>query len=283
MVPFEKLGIVAGRGDLPLKVAQRASSMGVDVTVLILKDQADPTLYQNQYACHVIRMGAAQASIDLVRSLGIRDLVFVGAVNRPSLFELRPDKKALTIVGSSLMKLGDDGLLRSVISYLEEKEGLVVHPIHTILDDIMPETGQLGALVVPSEVQADIDKGCAVLNAMAGLDIGQAVVVQNGVILGVEAAEGTDSLIERCGHLKRAGREGGPGPVLVKLSKRQQTERADLPTIGPNTISVAARAGFSGVVIQAGRSLLVSKAETIAAADAAGLFLLAVTDGDDTK
>jgi hypothetical protein len=221
-------------------------------------------------------MGAAQAAIDLVRSLGIRDLVFVGAVNRPSLFELRPDKKAMTIVGSSLLKLGDDGLLRSVITYLEEKEGLFVHPIPTILDDIMPDSGQLGAHAVPVERQADIEKGRAVLTAMASLDIGQGVVVQDGVILGVEAAEGTDALIRRCGALKRDGQ----GPVLVKLSKQQQTERADLPTIGPDTISTAADSGFSGIVIQAGRSLLVSKSETIEAADAAGLFILAVTDTD---
>ncbi|MDF1748635.1 MAG: UDP-2,3-diacylglucosamine diphosphatase LpxI [Alphaproteobacteria bacterium] len=279
MVPFEKLGIVAGRGDLPLKLADRAKSMGVDVTILVIKDQADPALYEGLYPHHVIRMGAAQASIDLVRSLGIRDLVFVGAVNRPSLFELRPDKKALTIVGSSLLKLGDDGLLRSVINFLEEKEGLFVHPIHTILDDIMPETGQLGTHAVPDGTQADIEKGRAVLTAMASLDIGQAVVMQNGVVLGVEAAEGTDALIMRCGELRRDGQ----GPVLVKLSKRQQTERADLPTIGPDTVTAAAKAGFSGIVIQAGRSLLVSKAETIATADKAGLFLLAVTDSEDVS
>lgn len=275
--PFEKLAIVAGRGALPRQVAERARSMGVEVLILALRDQANPDDFRPDFEVEPIRLGGAQHAIDLVKSNGISDLIFVGGVHRPSMLGLRPDAKAAKILGRGLLGLGDDGLLRAIIVYLREKEGLVVHPIHAIMDDIRPEPGCLSRHPVPDDAQMDIEKGRLVLNAMAHLDIGQAVVVQGGMVLGIEAAEGTDALIARCAALRREG----PGPVLVKLSKPSQTESADLPTVGPETLRRAAESGFRGVVIEAGRSLLVDRNETLSAAESGGLFLLAIP-GPDT-
>jgi len=251
--------------------------MDIEVLILALRDQANPDDFKPDFAVEPIRLGGAQHAIDLVKARDIADLIFVGGVHRPSMLGLRPDAKAARILGRGLLGLGDDGLLRSIIDYLREKEGLVVHPIHVILTDIRPEPGCLSRHSVPDDAQVDIEKGRQVLNVMARLDIGQAVVVQGGMVLGVEAAEGTDALIARCATLKR----DGPGPVLVKLSKPYQTESADLPTIGPETLRRAAEAGFRGVVVEAGRSLLVDRNQTLAAAEATGLFLVAVP-GQDT-
>lgn len=273
---IQKLGILAGRGTLPRAVAERARAKGIDVTVLVLRDQGNPDDFKHDFPTETVRIGGAGAAMAILRRAGIRDLVFVGGVRRPSLAELRPDATALRILGGRLLSLGDDGLLRRIIAHLETHEGFRVHPIDAILDDLRPEHGTLGSVEPPADAAGDIRRGQALLAALSAEDVGQSVAIQNGLVLGIEAIEGTDALIERCAGLKRAGR----GPVLVKMSKREQTERADLPTIGPETVRNAAAAGFSGIAMEAGRSLLVERESACAAADATGLFLIAVPAWD---
>lgn len=267
-----KLGILAGRGTLPRAVAERARDRGIEVLVLVLRDQGDPAVYRDDFPTEVVRIGAAGTAMEILRREGIRDLVFVGGVRRPSLAELRPDATALRILGGRLLSLGDDGLLRRIIAHLEAHEGFRIHPIDAILDDLRPESGTLGRVEPCADAMGDIQRGQALLAALSAEDVGQSVAIQNGLVLGIEAIEGTDALIARCGALKREGR----GPVLVKMSKHGQTERADLPTIGPETVHNAVQAGFSGIALEAGRSLLVERDAAREAADAAGLFLIAV-------
>jgi len=144
-----------------------------------------------------------------------------------------------------------------------------------VLDDLKPAAGVLGRHR-PDEVAAeDLERGRAVLRAMSTADIGQAVVVQQGMVLGVEAIEGTDALIDRCGGLRR----DGPGGVLVKLPKQGQEKRTDLPTIGPDTVARATAAGLRGIAVAAGATIIVRREDVVQAADAAGLFLVAVETG----
>lgn len=271
-LPFKKLAIIAGEGDIPLEVAQQAARQGVEVHILAVKGHADPALYQDQFPTHTIRMGALKANLAIMNAAGIRDLIMVGAVRRPSLLELAPDRMALKVLSRGALKRGDDGLLRAIIDYLEQSQGIQVHGLGSVLNDVSPEEGVLGLVSPDAQALEDIARGRAVLMALADQDVGQAVVVQETLVLGVEGVEGTDDLVRRCSSLKREG----AGPILVKLKKPSQTTRADLPTVGPDTIRAAAKEGYSGIALEAGGSILVQRDICIQEADAAGLFLIAV-------
>jgi len=154
-----------------------------------------------------------------------------------------------------------------------ESEGFHVVSVDSILADALAPAGPLGTLRPDAEAEADITLGVKAALALGALDIGQAVVVQQGLVLGVEAIEGTDALIERCATLSREG----PGGVLVKGAKPGQERRADLPTVGPRTVTRAQAAGLRGIAVEAGATLLLDRDEMAATADRAGLFVIGVT------
>ncbi len=266
------LGILAGGGEVPLRVARTARAAGRPVLVVALEGWADPAHFAG-LPLIVARLGAAGAIMDRLRAEGITELVLTGRASRPSLLALRPDAggvRLLARIGRAAFA-GDDGLLRATAAALEA-EGFRVVPVQQVLRDIMPEAGLLAGSAPDAVARADIARGIAVLRAMGDVDVGQAVVVQQGLVLGVEAIEGTDALLARCAGLRREG----PGGVLVKLSKPGQDRRVDLPTIGPVTIQGAASTGLRGIVVEAGGSILVNRPATLADAETAGLFLLAI-------
>jgi len=197
----------------------------------------------------------------------------VGPVRRPSFLDLRPDAagaRLLARIGRAAFA-GDDGLLKAVVRVLGE-EGFTVVGAHEILTEVLGPRGLLSQAAPDAQALADIERGTAVARALGAADVGQCCVVQQGLVLAVEAFEGTDAMLARAGTLRRPG----PGGVLVKLVKPGQDRRADLPTIGPDTIRAAAAAGLRGVAFEAGGTMLAERAATIAAADTAGLFLLGV-------
>ena len=165
--------------------------------------------------------------------------------------------------------LGDDGLLKAVIKLLET-EGFRVRGAEEIVEGLLAQGGLYGRHRPDAQAESDIARGVAVVRALGAVDVGQAAVVQQGIVLGVEAAEGTDALLSRCADLRREG----PGGVLVKLKKPDQERRVDLPTLGRKPLSAAAAAGLRGIAFEAGSCLLLDAAEMTAAADDAGLFLL---------
>lgn len=274
-----KLGIVAGGGELPRRVVDRCLAEGRPFFVFAVEGAATPGAYDD--VPHAwFRLGAAGACLRRAQAEAIQDLLLVGPVKRPSLAALRPDATALRIltrIGSRA--LGDDGLLRALIAHLEREYGWRVIGLEDVLgDELTPAPGRLGRHAPDATSRQDIARGRAVLAAMAAADVGQAVVVQDGIVLGVEAIEGTDALIARCGELRR----DGPGGVLVKFAKAGQELRADMPTLGPHTVERARDAGLRGIALEAGRTLLVDRARMIELADAAGLFLVALApDGSD--
>jgi hypothetical protein len=144
-----------------------------------------------------------------------------------------------------------------------------------LLGGLKPAEGCLGRHRPDAEAEADIARGVEVLAALGAADVGQAVVVQQGMVLGVEAIEGTDALIARCAGLRREG----PGGVLVKLAKPGQETRADLPTIGPDTVRRAAEAGLRGIAVGADAAIVLDRDTLVRLADEAGLFVIAVKAG----
>jgi hypothetical protein len=185
---------------------------------------------------------------------------------------IRPDWRAAKFFAKvGYRMLGDDGLFSAIAKELEI-EGFRVVGAHELLDTASAPEGPLGRLAPDADADADIARGIAIARAVGALDIGQAVVVQQGLVLGVEAIEGTDALLRRCAGLRR----DGPGGVLVKVEKPGQESRIDRPTVGPQTVRLAAEAGLRGIAVEAGATLLVDRDEVIRAADAAGLFVVGV-------
>ena len=264
------LGILAGGGRLPAQVAAAAQAAGRAVFIVGLEGFAEKQVIA-PWPHEIIRMGAVGRILGALRTHGCHDLVMIGPVRRPSIFDLRPDAEGAKIaarIGRAAFG-GDDGLLAAVVKVLGD-EGFRVLGAHEIFQAALGPRGILSRTEPDAQAMADIERGVAVARLLGSADVGQGCVVQLGIVLAVEAVEGTDAMLSRCGDLKRAG----PGGVLVKVVKPGQERRADLPTIGPDTIHNAAAAGLRGVAFEAGATILADREASVAAANAAGLFLL---------
>jgi len=265
------LGILAGAGDLPLRLIDACRASGQEVFVLALAGEGDAARFDGVPHASV-RLGAAAEALRILRENGVGELVLAGRVKRPSLASLRPDWRAAKLFARiGLRALGDNGLLGAVIQELEA-EGFRVVGVDSLLASLLAPEGALGAVAPDEQARIDIARGLEVARALGGVDVGQSVVVQQGIVLGVEAAEGTDALVERVGGLRLEG----PGGVLVKIAKPGQERRADLPVIGVATVVGCARAGLRGIAVEAGAALVIDRAGVIEAADRAGLFVLGI-------
>lgn len=219
-------------------------------------------------------LGSVGRILDALKGSGTSEVVLAGAVRRPSLASLGLDRRGLAMAASVAVRGGgDDGILRRIVAELEG-EGFRVVGVGDVLTDLAAPLGPLGRIGCDAEAEADIRRGRAVAAALGDLDVGHGVVVQQGRVLGVEAAEGTDALLARCKGLRLEGRGG----VLVKLVKRGQDRRVDLPAIGPRTVRGAIEAGLGGIAVSAGATLVIDREAVARDADAAGLFVVGIAD-----
>jgi UDP-2,3-diacylglucosamine hydrolase len=265
-----KLGILAGGGELPRRLAQACRASGRSYHLIAFQGEADAASLAGE-PHDWTELAQVGRTLGLLRDRGCEDVVLAGRVRRPALRSLVPDARGALLMAKLLprMMLGDDGLLRVVVGELEG-EGFHVVGAESIIGGLLMPLGQLGRIAPDEGAQADIVRGRAVALALGAADVGQAVIVQQGIVLGVEAIEGTDALIDRCRGLHRPG----PGGVLVKLRKPDQDRRVDLPAIGPDTVRHATAGGLVGIAAEAGGTLLIDREAATAAADAAGLFLI---------
>lgn len=266
-----RLGIIAGGGGLPRRLIESCRAAGRDFFVLALAGAAEPEMISG--VPHAwCRLGAAATGLALLRENQVTELVLAGGIRRPSLAALRPDWRAAKLLARiGYRTLGDDGLLSAVVKELEG-EGFRVIGADQLLDRALVSAGPLGRMQPDAQAEADIERGLRVARALGALDIGQAVIVQQGLVLGVEAIEGTDELLRRCAMLRR----NGPGGVLVKAEKPGQEHRADRPTIGPRTVELAAQTGLRGIAIEAYSTIVLDHDEVVETADRAGLFVVAI-------
>jgi DUF1009 family protein len=269
------LGIICGGGAFPLVVAEAALKAGRKVFLLPIYGFAEASV--ERYPHEWIHIGAFGKLSGALRRNGCRQVVFVGTVLRPSIATLRVDWGSLKLLPRVLgmFRGGDDHLLTSVGRIFEE-HGFELVGAHEIAPDILVPPGVLGGHQPGSE---DIDAahfGQEVVRALGPFDIGQGVVVGGRRVLAVEAAEGTDLMLERCRELRANGRiklrhKAG---VLVKAPKPGQDRRLDLPSIGPRTIELAAEAGLAGVAVEAGGVIAANIEDIVRIADEKGLFII---------
>ena len=280
--PTTPLAIVAGRGGLPRRIAERRAAAGLPYLLVVFQGCFEPWMAEHPHQHHEFEK--AGRLFRALRAAGATHAVFAGAMTRPRLRPWRADLKALAIAGQAfaLLRRGDDAMLRGFAAVFEA-EGLSMLGPHEILGgQAMVPPGTLGARRPDARGRRDAARAARIVAALGPLDVGQGAVVAGGLCLAVEAIEGTDLMLRRIAELPPDRRLAAPPPagVLYKGPKPGQDRRLDLPAIGPETVAGAARAGLSGIVVAAGETVLLDAAATRAAADAAGLFVYGATATD---
>ena len=269
------VGVIAGGGAMPFAVADSLMARGGKPVLFALKGACDPKRVES-FRHHWISVGQLGRATRLFRAEGCRDLIFIGALMRPALSEIRLDWGTLRVLGRvwAAFRGGDDHLL-SGIGRILEQDGFRMVGIKEVAPDLLVPEGCLTRKAPDEDAAADIARGREVLRALSPFDIGQAVVVIDGHVVAVEDIEGTDGLLARVARLRKEGRIRAKAArgVLVKAPKSGQDLRFDLPTIGPRTIEGAAAAQLAGIAVVAGNTLVVEAQAMIEAADAAGLFV----------
>lgn len=271
---MSKLGLIAGGGDLPLSIAARCGAEGRPIFVVRLNGFADPAL--SQYPGVEAGMAEIGRVLTALKAAGCRSVCFAGTVNRPDFKALKPDLKGATLLPGIIAAAtrGDDALLRKILSIFEG-EGYAIEGADDILGGETLPAGPLGTLIPSEDQLADLRKALYVAEKAGELDIGQGAVVCRGLVLAVEAQEGTDAMLARVAGLP-ADLRGTPGAArgaLGKAPKPIQDLRVDMPVMGVRTLELAAAAGLAGVGGQAGRLILIDRPAIIAAADRLGLFV----------
>ena len=270
------LGIICGSGSIPLAVAAAVERRGRRVMLFALRGLVDARAVAAYPHCW-IAIGQFGRFRRLARAEGCRDLVLVGGLVRPAIRQVRLDWATLVEMPRIIRAFrgGDDHLLTGIGRILEG-DGFRLLGAHEVAPDITAPSGALGRHRPDAGAAADIARGFEMLAAMSPFDVGQAVVIGKGHVLAVEAAEGTDAMLQRVAALREAGRIRLPRGVgvLVKAPKQRQDRRFDLPSIGPDTVLHAAQAGLAGIAIVAGGTILAEPQRLVEAADAKGLFVL---------
>ncbi|MBM3548305.1 MAG: LpxI family protein [Alphaproteobacteria bacterium] len=263
-----RLGILAGSGLLPRRLIEACIAGGRPFFVLAFDGETEAaTVTGTDHAW--VRLGAVGKSIQVLKDAGCTELVLIGPVRRRSLMAYWPDWRGVRfLLGVGRRFFGDDGLLSAAVRELET-EGFRVVGAESILPTLLAPLGSLGRNAPDADALADIERGIDALKALGRLDVAQAVVVQQGVVLGVEDTKGTDQLMRRCKGLRRVGRGG----VLVKMPKPDQERRVDLPTIGDRTVKNAHQAGLIGIAIEAGGTIVLDRETVGELADRLGLFV----------
>jgi len=260
--------MIAGNGIYPAIFARAARSAGVErLVAAAFQDETEPVIEELADEVAWMRVGQLGKMIKFFKGAGVTRAVMVGQIAPKNLFDLRPDLRTLMLLGR-LKERNAESIFRGIGAELA-KEGIELMPATTYLDDLLPEPGHVCGPAPGKRLEEEAAFGFKIAKEISRLDIGQTVVVRKGTVLAVEAFEGTNAAI------RRGGEQGRGQAVVVKVSKPDQDLRFDVPCIGPETISVAAYAGVTALVIEAGATLLLGKEEIERLAEERGVTVFA--------
>lgn len=267
-----KVGLLAGTGALPKAVAEGAKALGHDVYLAQIEGMPIADLEGKTY-----HFGEVGKILKDFRAAGVTHVCMAGNVGRPDLTKIRPDFQTLKRLPGAIKaaRQGDDSLLKYVVSSFE-KEGFEIIAPQELCSALLMPSGHLGAHRIEDNDREDAEKAMRIAREIGAMDIGQAVVVCRGLVLAVEAQEGTDGVLKRVANLPSdiRGRNDRPAGVLAKMVKPGQEDRVDLPTIGPKTVKLAADAGLAGIITEAGQAFVIDRGDVAKLADAAGMFVV---------
>jgi hypothetical protein len=265
----ERWALLAGNGRFPFLVLEAARSRGIEMVVIALQEEAFPELEKNAARIHWVSLGQLGKALDLLKQERVSKAVMAGQVKHNKIFSsIQPDWRMAKLL-LSLATKNTDSLIGGVAKLLNE-EGIELVDSTTFLKPLLPEPGVLTRRAPSAEELADIAYGRMIARTIAGLDLGQTVVVRDRACAAIEAMEGTDETIERAARIA-----GGQRLAVIKVSKPGQDMRFDVPVVGPPTVAVMQRSGATALAIDAHRTLVMERAQMIAAADAAGIAIQA--------
>ena len=254
------IGLIAGNGRFPTIFAQAARAQGLIVHAVAHELEADPSLSQQVASLTWVKVGQLDGILNGFKAHGVTEAVMAGGIGRIRSFtQARPDFGALK-VAAMLRSMRDDEMLRAVAAYFEKHGVRIVAPTDYV-PEVLAEAGHLAGPAPTKQQLSDAEVGHEVAAALGQVDVGQTVMVKDGAVLAVEAVEGTDEAI------RRGGKYGGKGAVVVKRSKPGQDLRFDLPAVGPLTLEVMREAGASALIVEAGKTVLLDKAQLFKWAD----------------
>ncbi len=265
---IKKIGIIAGAGYLPMHVFEACKKHNIPAVVVGLENETSFELY-NDEDIKKFKIHSISKIIDFLREEGVDSVTLAGKVKRAKISRLLLDLKGAKLFARVIKNgLEDNSILKTIIEFLED-EGFEIIAPEKIATNIILTKGFLTVNKPDKVAEDDIKKGIKILKGIASFDVGQALIIQNGLVLGVEAAEGTDELIKRCGEIKQEGE----GPILIKVIKPGQDKRVDLPCLGPDTIINAGKFGIRGIASEAGSTLILDQNNTLKLADKLGIFI----------
>ncbi|MDE2292568.1 MAG: UDP-2,3-diacylglucosamine diphosphatase LpxI [Elusimicrobia bacterium] len=269
------VGLIAGSGRFPVLFAEEARRQGSRVYAVALKGVTDlPALEKAADEVRLFALGQVSAPLDFLKKAGVKRVVMAGKVQHVSLFGgIVPDLRAVKLL-ATLKDRRTDTILSAIADEFA-KEGLEVLSSATFLQHLIPEPGALTKRKPSDAMRADAALGWKAAKALAGMDLGQSVVVQGKAVVAVEAMEGTDACVRRASELVRSNGQT-PALVVVKVAKPRQDFRFDLPVVGLDTLTTLKEAGAVGLALEAGRTLVFDRDAFVRGADAQGLAVWAV-------
>lgn len=270
--PADRFALIAGNGRFPFLVLEAARDQAIHPLVVAIKEEASPDLAHSAETIHWLSLGEVSKLLDLLSAERVNKVVLAGQVKHAQLFSsIRPDGLVRRVLGG-LHRKNTDALIGAFVRMLEKRNIQVVDST-LFLKPLLPEAGTLTKRAPDASELADIAYGREIARKIAGLDIGQTVVVSDRACVAVEAMEGTDATIERAASLSNGSRL-----VVVKVSKPRQDMRFDVPVIGLRTIEVMIRANARTLAVDAGKTLLFERTRLIEAADQAGVAIVGMKD-----
>ena len=269
MTEGKTLGLLAGSGMMPVEIIKHCNKHNIPVFVIGLEPFASEE--QLSEAPHIFaKMGEVGKILKALKEHNVYEIVLAGGIKRPAFKELIPDWEAVKIIAKIAMKkMSDDNLFRVVMDEIESR-GFKVVGIEEVVPEMLFQEGVYGKVKPSKEDMDDIERGWIVAKAIGAVDVGQAVVVQEGLVLAMEAIEGTDMMLSRAAQLRKPGK----APVMVKVLKPGQDMRVDLPAIGLQTMELFIKHGIGGIAVEAGGILLIEKGAVIKKADENGIFII---------
>jgi len=274
----ERWGLIAGNGRFPFLVLEGARSQGIEMAVIAIREEAAPELERAAKHLHWVSLGELSRTIELLHEDGVTRAVMAGQVKHNKIFSsIKPDLRLAKLLLTLPLK-NTDSLIGAVARVLES-EGIELVDSTAFLGPLVPAPGVLTRRAPDAEEAADIAYGRQIARQIAGLDLGQTVVVRDRACVAIEAMEGTDETIERAARIT-----GGARLVVVKVSKPGQDMRFDVPVVGLPTIEVMKRSNATALAIDGDRTLLFDRERLIEMADAAGIAIEAFApEGTDAS
>jgi DUF1009 family protein len=265
----KKLGMLAGGGMMPVEIIRHCHRTGKEIFVVGIEPYAKEEELKD--VPHIFaKMGEAGKILNALTKNDVYEIVLAGGIKRPSFKELIPDWEGAKLIAKlAIKKMSDNNLFVAIMDEIE-RLGFKVVGIEEVVPEMMFSEGLYGKVKPSDEDMDDIKRGVTVAKALGAVEVGQAVVVQEGMVLAVEAVEGTDMMLSRAATVKKQGK----APIMVKVVKPGQDMRVDLPAIGLQTIEQLKKYGIKGIAVEAGGILLIEREAVIKTADGSGIFII---------